>query len=104
MFNRFLTVLRPARSKHCAISRECIAKFDHYCIWIKNVVGEKNYKWFLGFLSSHAFMTAYGAILGTRVIFGYLEKEGLWTATFRNTQTGETFQASYGTILNVKSP
>jgi len=41
---------RPLRSKHVRQTGDCVAKFDHYCDWIGNAVGEKNHKPFMCFL------------------------------------------------------
>jgi len=54
---------KPARSKHCTVCGHCVSKFDHHCIWIKGCVGERNYKWFLMFIGSHALLTAVGALV-----------------------------------------
>jgi hypothetical protein len=50
-----------------------VARFDHFCGWLNNAVGEQNYKWFLLFLAVHCFMLSYatyilGAILGHQVL------------------------------------
>ncbi len=41
---------RPARAKHCSLCDGCFMKCDHHCIWIRNCVGYKNYRWFIFFL------------------------------------------------------
>lgn len=48
--NRYcLTCLlkKPSRSKHCKVTGNCVARFDHYCPWIANAVGIGNYNHFI---------------------------------------------------------
>lgn len=66
---------KPARSKHCAVTNVCVEKFDHYCVWINNVVGRRNYKYFLTFIALHIVITAYGAIIGMLIFLGERQKK-----------------------------
>ena len=52
-----------ARSKHDSVSGMCVARFDHYCAWLAQPVGERNYRWFLLFVASHAAMLGYASYL-----------------------------------------
>ena len=39
-------IVRPLRSKHCRVSRQCVVGFDHYCPYVGTTVGLQNYRWF----------------------------------------------------------
>ena len=63
-------------------------------IRIKGCVGEKNYKYFLGFIFSHGLMCLYGFIVAFQVVMGIIEKNDMWNIRFRNDHTGEEFDPS----------
>ncbi|TRX94312.1 hypothetical protein FHL15_004779 [Xylaria flabelliformis] len=61
-------VLKPPRSKHCAVCKRCVARLDHHCVFINNCVGYGNQHWFLLLLLSTALLTTYGGALGLSMI------------------------------------
>jgi len=42
--------IRPLRSKHCSTLDECVMRYDHYCPFLANTIGAKNYRYYLLFL------------------------------------------------------
>jgi len=53
-------IWRPLRAKHCRHCDACVRRFDHHCPWTGTCVGERNYKYFFGFLFT---LTVYTGIL-----------------------------------------
>ena len=41
---------RPPRAHHCRVSNVVVDRFDHFCPWMGNTIGARNYRWFLWFL------------------------------------------------------
>ena len=52
-------IKKPIRSKHCSVCDCCVSKFDHHCPWVGNCVGEKNHKYFMGYLLCLCTLTLY---------------------------------------------
>jgi palmitoyltransferase len=88
-------LMKPGRSKHCALCDCCISRFDHHCIWINNCVGVGNHKWFLAFLFSHLMICAYGAALGSIIVYDLVLQKDLMNAVFVDPVSKERHTASY---------
>ena len=43
-------IYRLPRCAHDNVMDECVARFDHYCIWLNNSIGERNYVFFFWFI------------------------------------------------------
>ena len=43
---------KPLRSKHCRVTNQCVAKFDHFCPWTSSVIGQHNHRYFIVFICS----------------------------------------------------
>jgi len=57
-------IVRPLRSKHCAVSGRTVLRFDHFCPWMNNCIGRNNYIWFVSFLTATCFLSMSWVILG----------------------------------------
>ncbi|EGR28486.1 hypothetical protein IMG5_174400 [Ichthyophthirius multifiliis] len=94
-------ILKPARSKHCKICNICVPKFDHHCIWVRQCVGQNNYKYFLLFIGSHAFFTVYGFIAGAFCIYGIIFDRNLHNAVFTIPGSNQYYESSWIIIIQV---
>jgi len=45
-------IVKPLRSKHCAVKDVCIGRYDHYCPWVLNTIGSGNHHLFISYLMS----------------------------------------------------
>ena len=80
-------ILKPARSKFCSIMQKNVARYDHYCGWLAQPVGEENYRYFLLFLSMTCSMLFYASVGIALTAFSIIETNGLRKATFINRST-----------------
>ena len=62
-------VRKVARSKFCTTTWCNVARFDHFCPWINNAIGEENYRIFLLFLCCHALFLCYGAVCISFILY-----------------------------------
>ncbi|CAG9463311.1 unnamed protein product [Pedinophyceae sp. YPF-701] len=56
-------IVKPLRSKHCAVRDRCIEVFDHYCPWVGTTVAKGNRHYFLAFLWTGLATMVLGAVL-----------------------------------------
>ena len=91
---RTVGIRKLARSKFDRASGRHVPRFDHYCGWIGNTVGEENYRYFLLFLAVHVGMCTYGTIIVLRCFYDEIVESDLLNATFYLAGTGEEVKAS----------
>lgn len=99
-------LLRPARSSFCRYSNRMVLRFDHFCPWIKNAVGENNYRYFLFFLMMHWFTLGYAAWGTGKMLLGRLEEERYWhrdqgRSQIYDPQTGLPRMISWSEVFRV---
>ncbi|KAL9191346.1 hypothetical protein ACHAXT_001052 [Thalassiosira profunda] len=95
-----LKIRKIARSKYDRCTDRHVPRFDHFCGWINQSVGERNYRWFLLFLTTHVFMCLYGTWAMATVLWGQVLEKDLLNATFFNGMTGAEVEADYIIIFH----
>jgi palmitoyltransferase len=85
---------RLARSKFDRFRyHENVARFDHFCGWVYNTIGEENYRFFLLFLLVHVGMCIYGSYTVGSLFYGEILDKGLLDAVFFDRYSGEEYKA-----------
>lgn len=95
-----LGIRKLARSKYDRFTNRHVARFDHYCGWIHNTVGEENYRYFLLFLLVHVGMCVYGTVITWTLFVGEIRDKDLYNAIFFNGNTGDEVKADTWIIVH----
>mmetsp|Transcript_22416 Transcript_22416/g.34560 ORF Transcript_22416/g.34560 Transcript_22416/m.34560 type:complete len:429 (+) Transcript_22416:115-1401(+) len=91
-------IVRLARSKYDRFTKVHIARFDHFCGWLNQGVGEENYRYFLWFLLVHVLMCIYGAGVISLLFYGEIFEKDLLNATFYDVATGREVKADWTVV------
>lgn len=63
---------RPPRAHHCRVLNVVVMRFDHFCPWTGNTIGERNYRAFVSFLAFAFLALAHAAAFCTLHIVRHL--------------------------------
>lgn len=86
-------VRKPIRCKHDAVTNRCYIRFDHYCIWIFNVVGNDNHFPFMIMLGMCVLAHFWALFNFVTVFIANLPKEWVWGDV--STALGNDFMLAY---------
>eukprot|EP00472_Partenskyella_glossopodia_P002191 CAMPEP_0197525864 /NCGR_PEP_ID=MMETSP1318-20131121/15044_1 /TAXON_ID=552666 /ORGANISM="Partenskyella glossopodia, Strain RCC365" /LENGTH=223 /DNA_ID=CAMNT_0043079685 /DNA_START=473 /DNA_END=1141 /DNA_ORIENTATION=+ len=70
-------LLPELRAKYCRQTRNIVENFDHYCPWVGNAVGIRNYKYFFFFLVTLVLYCIMIAVTGILTLVTSAEAMGL---------------------------
>ncbi|GMH84913.1 hypothetical protein TrST_g12801 [Triparma strigata] len=87
------------RSKYDRTTERQIPRFDHFCVWINNAVGEENYRFFGLFIGVHMGMLGYGFWASLMCIRWVCERDSLWSSKYYSVSGGEPIDASWKVVL-----
>jgi palmitoyltransferase len=87
------TIPKLARSKYDRHRyHRNVARFDHYCGWVYNTIGEENYRFFLLFLLVHAGACGYGTHVLCKLFRGEIQRLGLSSVSYVDRATGVEYR------------
>jgi palmitoyltransferase ZDHHC4 len=88
--------LKVARSKYDRMKYlHFVPKYDHYCGWVNNTIGEENYRHFLAFLVIHILMCWYGIVIIGCLLYNEVQHRHLFQVSFVDRNTGQEIASNY---------
>uniref|UniRef100_A0A7S2PPS5 Palmitoyltransferase n=1 Tax=Leptocylindrus danicus TaxID=163516 RepID=A0A7S2PPS5_9STRA len=91
-------IRKLARSKYDRMTRRHVPRFDHYCGWLNNTIGEENYRLFIWFLIVHTGMLWYGVVLTVLIFKSEAATLNLKYAAFYDNR-GRPLRTSYVIVV-----
>ena len=76
-----------------------VPRYDHFCGWVYNTIGENNYRWFLLFLVVHVLMCAYGSAVTITLFYSEIKDKKLLELTFFDRATGDHIQSNWNIVF-----
>jgi len=87
-------IIRIARSKFDRLKyNQNVPRYDHFCGWVYNTIGEENYRWFLLFLGIHVIMCSYGSGVCILLFYAEIMEDKLFDLVFYDRVSGQTVKA-----------
>jgi len=71
---RTCRIVRPPRASHCSDCDNCVLRYDHHCPFVNNCVGQQNYHFFFGFITSVLVLSLL-VIPSIMIFFGSLDPQ-----------------------------
>jgi palmitoyltransferase ZDHHC4 len=92
--------LKLARSKFDRMKyQHFVPRYDHFCGWVDNTIGEENYRHFLLFLLVHTGMCFYGSYVLGRLFYNEIRIRNLLQVTFFDRASGREVPSSLSVAL-----
>jgi hypothetical protein len=76
-----------------------VPRYDHFCGWVFNTIGENNYRWFLLFLAVHVLMCAYASTVTMALFRGEIIDKRLLELTFFDRATGKHVKSNWHIVF-----
>jgi hypothetical protein len=89
------------RAQTSRFTSSCIEGFDHYCPYVGNAVGKRNYRYFIAFLTSAFMLSASVTLCAIAVVYKKREDDdvSLWKAVERS--AGATVLAGFCFVIGL---
>ena len=93
-------LIRIPRSKFDRLKyHQNVPRYDHFCGWVHNTIGEENYRWFLLFLLIHVVMCVYGSSVCALLFYGEIQEKKLLEITFFDRASGEHVRSNMFIVI-----